>query len=152
MAATPEPKSIEDARQNRCLARSVLEAFAADPSLEAVTIDPSRKTISVATLGNAKLPEATDRVRETVQRTQEQNTSGRCTLLTGTGSCQTCDTPLSDEECRRITIRHEGAATTIARVTCPTAPSFWRWRQIPLPKVVQRDVEFLEGGHPIDEW
>ncbi len=43
-------------------------------------------------------------------------------------------------------------ATTISRVTCPTAPKFWRWRDIPWPKVVQRDVEFLEHEHEVDEW
>ncbi|MGB7746749.1 MAG: heavy metal translocating P-type ATPase, partial [Verrucomicrobiia bacterium] len=34
---------------------------------------------------------------------------------------------------------------------CPTAPKFWRWRDIPFPKVVQRDVEFLESAERIDE-
>jgi Cd2+/Zn2+-exporting ATPase len=53
---------------------------------------------------------------------------------------------------RRITIRHEADSTTIARVTCPTAPKFWRWRDIPFPKIVQRDVEFLEDEHDVDEW
>src|SRR2546423_344654 len=152
MAAAPQSKSTEDTSQTKCLARSVMEAFTADPAIEAVTIDPSRQMISVATLGNTRLPQATDRVRQTIQRSQQLDRGGRCTLLTGTGSCTTCDNPLSDEECKRITIRREGAATTIARVTCPTAPSFWRWRQIPLPKVGQRDGGFLEGGHPIDEW
>jgi Cd2+/Zn2+-exporting ATPase len=41
---------------------------------------------------------------------------------------------------------------TIARVTCPTAPKFWRWRNVPLPKVVQRDVEFIEEPEHLDEW
>ena len=41
--------------------------------------------------------------------------------------------------------------TTIARVTCPTAPKFWRWRDLPLPKVVPRDVEFLEEPEDIDK-
>ena len=37
-------------------------------------------------------------------------------------------------------------------MTCPTAPTFWRWRDIPLPRVVPRDVEFLEHVGEIDEW
>jgi Cd2+/Zn2+-exporting ATPase len=36
-------------------------------------------------------------------------------------------------------------------MTCPTAPKFWRWRDIPFPKVVQRDVEFLESAEHIEE-
>jgi Cd2+/Zn2+-exporting ATPase len=55
-------------------------------------------------------------------------------------------------ELRRISIQQDAGATTIARVTCPTAPTFWRWRDIPLPRVVQRDVEFLEHAHEINEW
>src|SRR5207247_2550523 len=36
---------------------------------------------------------------------------------------------------------------------CPTAPKFWRWRNMPFPKVVQRDVEFLEHvDEHEDEW
>jgi Cd2+/Zn2+-exporting ATPase len=152
MPATPDTNSFNDAQLGKCVARSVLDVFAEDPALEAVTIDPGRQTISVATLGKIQLPQATDRVRETIKRTQELSLNNPCTLLAGTGSCDTCVQPLSDQELRRITIRHEGGATTIARVTCPTAPSFWRWRDFPLPKVVPREIEFLEHEHEADEW
>src|SRR6266446_5213255 len=53
---------------------------------------------------------------------------------------------------QKITIQHDAGSTTIARITCPTAPKFWRWRDIPLPRVVQRDVEFLEHADEINEW
>jgi Zn2+/Cd2+-exporting ATPase len=152
MAATLEQRQGEDDRARKCLARCVMEAFAANPALEAVTIDPARETISVATLGQTNLPETTHQVRETIQKTRAENTDQACALLSGSGSCNTCATPLSADEQHRITIRQQGTATTIARVTCPTAPSFWRWRQIPLPRVVQRDVEFLEEGHTENEW
>jgi hypothetical protein len=65
---------------------------------------------------------------------------------------------LGEPERNQFTIQHDHGATTIARVTCPTAPKFWRWRDLPFPKVVQRDVEFLEhadddhGHHHADEW
>ena len=75
-----------------------------------------------------------------------------CTLLAGETTCQTCGQPLSDFERQKITIRQEADTTTIARVTCPTAPKFWRWRDIPWPKVVQRDVEFLEHAEEVNEW
>ncbi|HMP82779.1 MAG TPA: cation-translocating P-type ATPase, partial [Verrucomicrobiota bacterium] len=51
-----------------------------------------------------------------------------------------------------ITITHEGNRTTIARVTCPTAPKFWRWRDIPFPKFVQRDIDLSDAEEHIGEW
>jgi Cd2+/Zn2+-exporting ATPase len=59
---------------------------------------------------------------------------------------------LSAAEQKRITIQRDGDVTTIARVTCPTAPKFWRWRDIPFPKVVPRQIELPEDDHGIDEW
>ena len=135
-----------------CIVRSVTSAFAAEPKLEAVTINKARQTISVATLGRVDDAELTTRITETVQQAQSAAERGGCGLLEGTSDCATCATPLSSAERRAITIRQEGNATTIARVTCPTAPKFWRWRDIPWPKVVQRDVEFLEHVERTDEW
>jgi Zn2+/Cd2+-exporting ATPase len=135
-----------------CLARSVVKALEDEPSLEAVTIDRARKTISVATLGRTDAPKVAERVSTTFQKAQETEESRGCGLLAGVGQCQNCGQPLPERERSRITILHEGSKTTIARVTCPTAPKFWRWRDIPWPKVVQRDVEFLEHVEEIDEW
>jgi Cd2+/Zn2+-exporting ATPase len=134
------------------LARSVAEVLAADPTVEAVTIDQAHQTISVATLGRTDVPRITERISATVQRAQEAGADHPCTLLTGKTDCQSCCQPLSDVERRKIVIQQQAGKTTIARVTCPTAPSFWRWREIPWPKVVQRDVEFLEHAEHIDEW
>jgi len=130
----------------------VAQAFAEDPTLEAVTIDRARQTISVATLGKADVPQISERIRSTIERAQTTDASPPCTLLIGKGDCQTCAQPLSEVERRKITIRHDAGTTTIARVTCPTAPTFWRWRDIPWPRVVQRDVEFLEHVDEINEW
>ena len=152
MPAISEPRKVPKDESAKCLARSVLDVFAQDKAIEAVTIDPGRQLSSVATLGKTQFPEATDRVRQTIQRSQESNVGNPCGLLAGAESCGTCAHPLSEQERQRITIRNKGGATTIARVTCPTAPSFWRWRDFPLPKVVQRDVEFLEDEHEVDEW
>ncbi len=136
----------------QCLARSVLEALAEDPTLEAVTFDRARQTISIATLGKTDVPQLTERINATVRRAQQAAGRPPCQLLAGEGDCVTCVRPLAEVEREKITIRHDGEKTTIARVTCPTAPSFWRWRDIPWPRVVQRDVEFLEHAEEIDEW
>jgi len=151
MALSPQTETDGDAESAKCLARSVTEVLAKEPALEAVTVNRQRKTISVATLGQADVPRITERVATTIQNAQE-NTESPCALLSGEGDCNTCALPLTAKERQTITIQSEGDTTTIARVTCPTAPRFWRWRDIPWPKVVQRDVEFLEHADHIDEW
>src|SRR6185295_16320129 len=134
-----------------CLARSMTRVFVEEPTVEAITLNRPLKTISVATLGQVDAGRIQERVSATVQAAQgDGNVS--CGLLTGHGDCHTCDTPLTDKERRAITIKNEGESTTIARVTCPTAPSFWRWRDFPWPRVVQRDVEFMEHADHADEW
>jgi Cd2+/Zn2+-exporting ATPase len=142
----------DGAETGQCLARSVLDTLAEEPMLEAVTIDRARRTISVATLGRADVGRLTERITTKFQAAQTADSSRACPLLSGTGDCWSCLTPLAETERQKITIRSEGDATTIARVTCPTAPKFWRWRDIPFPKVVQRDVGFLEHIEGIDEW
>lgn len=136
-----------------CLARSVAQALAKDPALEAVTIDRSRHVVSVATMGRVNDAQLGQRITASLQAVEALPPGQACALLTGKTDCHTCELPLSETERRQITIAHDGNTTTIARVTCPTAPSFWRWRDWPLPKVVQRDVEFLEDAdEPVDEW
>ncbi|MGH7942652.1 MAG: HAD-IC family P-type ATPase, partial [Limisphaerales bacterium] len=134
-----------------CLARSVVDALANEPGLEAITVDPAHEKISVATLGH--MPQAgvealTRRVTEKIQAVIENRA---CALLEGADECERCETPLSRAERRNIVIRRAGGGATVSRATCPTAPSFWRWRDLPLPRVVPRDVEFLETAGRADE-
>src|ERR1035437_9124798 len=152
MSVTPKPDALRKSDPGKCLARSVAQALAEDPTLDAVTVDQARHTISVATLGQTDVSKLTERISATIQRAQGTDALHPCTLLAGETTCQTCGQPLSDFERQKITIRQEADATTIARVTCPTAPKFWRWRDIPWPKVVQRDVEFLEHAEEAVEW
>src|SRR5256885_272628 len=148
----PSEPEISDTESTPCVARSVVKVLAENPALEAVTFKPDRQTISVATIGKTDAPQLAERIRATVERAQEADKEHACTLLEGTGDCHTCAQPLSDLELQKITIRRDSGSTTIARVTCPTAPKFWRWRDIPFPRVVQRDVQFLEHVHELDEW
>src|SRR5258706_9179917 len=152
MSVTTESDTEREADPAKCLARSVVDALAEEPALEAVTINRARQTISVATLGKTDVPKLTERISATVQRAQQAQGEPPCNLLAGEGDCQTCDRPLSELERRKITICRDAETTTIARVTCPTAPKFWRWRDIPWPKVVPREIEFLEHADGIDEW
>ena len=153
MSVVPEPETEPKSDSTKCLTRSVVDVLSKEPTLEAVTFNRTRQVISVATLGQTDVPRLTQQLAERLQRAQAGGTdTAHCRLLQGESDCSTCDTPLSPEEWHKVTVRHDGDATTIARVTCPTAPKFWRWREIPFPKVVQRDVEFLEHAEEIDEW
>jgi Cd2+/Zn2+-exporting ATPase len=139
-------------RTEPCLARSLAETLAEEPSLEAVTIDHVRHKISVATLGRTDVERLTESVSHKLAAAQSG--TGDCGLLAGREECVRCEHPLSEAQRRKITIRTEGTATTIARVTCPTAPSFWRWRDLPLPRIEPRTIEFEEedAEHHPDEW
>ena len=150
--SSPSINPADPPEADPCLTRSVVDTLAEEPTLEAVTIDRAHQKISVATLGRADVAKLTARITTQFQAAQAVDASRACSLLSGAGDCFTCDTPLSEAERKTITIQNDGPTTTIARVTCPTAPTFWRWRDIPFPKVVPRDVEFLEHVGEINEW
>ena len=145
----PETHHDED---ERCLARSVVDTLAEEPSLEAVTIDAAHQKISVATLGRTDVEKLTKRLTDKFQSAQNSDSNHACSLLSGKSDCAVCGSPFSDAERKKITIQHDGDSTTIARVTCPTAPTFWRWRDLPFPKIVPREIELPEDGHDVDEW
>ena len=147
IALVPEARSAR-----RCLARSVVQTLGEEPNLEAVTIDRAQQKISVATLGRTDVARLTGRLTEKLQESQNSSAGATCGLLTGQSDCRACDEPLSAAELQNITIKNEGPATTIARVTCPTAPKFWRWRDLPFPKFVQRDVELHDVEEHLGEW
>lgn len=146
-----QQKSERHFHPEHCVARSVLDALNVEPSLEAVTIDRANQKISVATLGKTDESRLTETVTNRIQFAFETAPAENCSLLQGKSDCHICNHPLSQDERERITIRSLGNSTTIARSTCPTAPKFWRWRDLPFPKIVQRDVEFLEEAEHIDE-
>ena len=151
------PRAGERATQ-ACFARAVVDVLAEEPTLEAVTIDRTHQKISLATLGQADVEKLSARITTQFQQVQAPGSPPVCSLLSGEGDCRTCETPLTEQERQRLNIQHTGCTTTIARITCPTSPKFWRWRNLPFPKVVQRDVEFLEhaddehGHDHADEW
>jgi Zn2+/Cd2+-exporting ATPase len=152
MNAPPSIPTSRGGMTSSCFTRAVADVLAEEPALEAVTIDRTHQKISVATLGRTDVEKLSARITTQFQQAQETASGQTCSLLSGVGDCQTCETPLTAQERKNITIQHNSCTTTIARVTCPTAPKFWRWRNLPFPKVVQRDVEFLEDHHHEDEW
>ncbi len=151
MSRTTELSVQPSPGKSSCLARSVVDVLRKEPSLEAITINRAEQKISVATLGKIDEPRVNETITGRIQEAYEKGVAENCLLLEGQGDCRNCSSPLSDSERRQITIQHQGEVTTIARVTCPTAPTFWRWRDLPWPKVVPREMEFLEEPEDIDE-
>ena len=138
-----------------CLARCVADTLAEEPTLEAVTIDTAQKKISVATLGRADVEKLTQKISAKISSAQNSTASETCSLFSGKSDCSVCATPLTEFEQRSITIRREATATTIARVTCPTAPKFWRWRDLPFPRIEAKSMEIPDEDdheHHVDEW
>ena len=158
MNANRPSQKVADTGASKCLTRAVAAVLVEEPTLEAVTIDPNQKKISVATLGRTDEARLRERINTKLQEAEWADSTHACQLLVSGGTCANCATPLGEPERNQFSVSHDGDATTIARVTCPTAPKFWRWRDLPFPKVVQRDVEFLEhandehGHDHADEW
>lgn len=155
MKMTSQPPTT-GAGTEPCLFRSVANVLAEEPSLEAVTIDPAHDKISVATLGRADVDNLTRKVSERIHSLQAADVRHECSLLAGQGDCAVCGAPMSGEERQRITVKCEGGSTTIARVTCPTAPTFWRWRDLPWPRIEPKTIEIPDDDdhdhHLADEW
>jgi Cd2+/Zn2+-exporting ATPase len=152
MNSSPDKRTTHQDEAEQCLARSVVDTLAEEPSLEAVTIDAAHQKISVATLGRADVEKLTQRLTSKFQSSQNADPQHACSLLSGKSDCAVCGVPLSVNERQKITIQHDGDSTTIARVTCPTAPKFWRWRDLPFPKIVPREIEIHDDDHDVGEW
>jgi Cd2+/Zn2+-exporting ATPase len=150
MHSSPDQCETDHDAGGTCLARSVADTLAEEPALEAVAFDAAQKKISVATLGRVDVEKLTQRLTEKFQSAQGANPAHSCSLLNGKTDCDVCGSPFSEAERKKITIQHKGDNTTIARVTCPTAPKFWRWRDLPLPKIVPREIGI--DDHSVDEW
>src|SRR5881628_4216771 len=106
-----------------CLTRTVAEAMKSEPGLEAVKINRARRSISVATLGRPKTPDLEGFLTAQIRRMEQAEAGQRCALIDGAADCSTCPVPQAPAEKSRLTIRQEGNTTTIARVTCVTAPT-----------------------------
>src|SRR3989442_994332 len=126
--------TIADGDDSNCLLRTVADAMKDEPALEAVRIDRARRSVSVATLGKPRNADLERSLVAQIRQMEEVDKDQRCALFDGVSDCSTCPVPQSPEQRKKITIQTDLDSTTIARVTCPTAPTFWRWRELPWPK------------------
>jgi Cd2+/Zn2+-exporting ATPase len=125
--------------------------MAHEPALEAVKIDRDKQELSVATLGKAD-PEVEQYVSERIRSAQEVSEGPRCQLLDGAQSCEGCQVPADAGLRSEFHIQRSGNSMTIARQTCPTAPRFWRWRAVPIPVFVPRELHLDDEEGHLDEW
>lgn len=143
LRVAPEEKAPQ------CLVQTVAEVMRREPALEAVKIDRAQRSVSLATLGQPN-PDLERVVTQQIHALQSQTPA--CRLLEGDANCDTCDLTFDPELKRTLDIRQEKATTTIARVTCPTAPHFWKWRAFPLPRIVPREVHVEDAETHAHEW
>src|SRR6266516_2517235 len=108
---SPLPANKTDPALTKCFARSVLDALSEEPTLEAVTINRARRTISVATLGKSDEQRLSERLSSGIQNVPTAAPDPSCALLSGQGDCADCELPLSAAEREKITIQHEGDKT-----------------------------------------
>src|SRR5439155_12852967 len=99
-----------------------------------------------------KMPEREAYMTAQVRRIDQAAASQQCALLDGAADCPTCPVPQAPAERGKLSVRQEGDTTTIARVTCVTAPKFWRWRDIPWQRLVPREVLLPEDAEHEHEW
>jgi Cd2+/Zn2+-exporting ATPase len=127
--------------------------MAEEPALEAVKVNRAEHTLSVATLGKPRHEDIQAFLGEQIEQSRAKPGGHTCALLESADACDACSLQSAPRLSDRIHVRHEGPTTTIERVTCPTAPTFWRWRDFAVPRIVPREVELPEDeeGHE-NEW
>ncbi len=138
--------------KSNCLVRSVTTAFVDEPALEAVRFNHAQKSISVATIGRANNQAIEHRLTDTIKELAHVTSGPHCALLEGAHDCSNCTIGPAESGQTKLTVQHNPEVTIIARVTCPTAPSLWRWHTIPWPKIVPRTVSLPDEEHHEDEW
>ena len=150
------PPSVNPKRQSPpggpCVLESMAQALEAEPTLEAITINPADRKISIATLGRGVHPALEASLSQAIIDAQEHHGGHECQLLSGEASCDTCEWGTETIRSGKLRVERSGATTTVARVTCPTAPKFWRWNSIPWPRFTPREVEIPDDEDSLDEW
>src|SRR6185436_9915009 len=132
-----------------CLVQTVADVMRREPALEAVKIDRAQRSVSLATLGQPN-PDLERVVTEQIRELQAS--APGCRFLEGDADCNICNLSFEPLLQKTLTIKQDAASTTIARVTCPTAPRFWKWSAFPFPKIVPREVHVEDAETHAHEW
>ena len=99
------------------------------PEISALRIDPSKHTMSVATIGRVDLADFQAKLAATVANVEAQlATNSKLKVPAG------------------YALKQEGGATVLGRETCVTAETFWQWREMEWPEIK------AEPTHADQEW
>ena len=91
----------------------------AQPGVTAVRVDPAEKRFAVATLGEIDLAALESRLAGAIAAVEARLDAGGRRGGSGVPS--------------GFVLRQVGGATEVARETCATAPTFWRWSEFAWP-------------------
>jgi len=97
-----------------------------EPGVEAVRINPADRKVSVATLGSvdtALLDARLSGVIEAIEARLGGSMAGSAAAPAG------------------FILRREGDSAVLAKESCETAPTFWKWREFQWPEVGVREAE-----------
>lgn len=134
-----------------CLIQTVADAMKVEPALEGVKFDRQKRLVSVATLGRPKNTGLEQDLLSQIHLIEQAPSDQRCALLDGSPDCAGCPVSPEAEKRKGIEVVADKEATTITRQTCPTAPKFWRWHQLPWPRIAPRRV-VLPDETDENEW
>ncbi len=137
---------------DQCALGNAAAALAANPAIKAISLNGIEGRVSVATFGRGADEALGERVALAVIKTQTEQADAGCQLLHTNAGCQDCGVSLEPLIGQGFTISREGGATTVARVTCPTAARFWRWRGFPVPRIQPREIHIPEAEAEVNEW
>ena len=135
-----------------CLVAAVSETMRQEPTLEAVRIDRAQGSVSVATLGRSNPVEIERNLTSSLEKIQSSTIEPHCDLVAGAENCTKCAVPGAPKEQNLLKVKTEAGVTTLARVTCPTAPRFYHWRNFPLPRLKARTISLPDDEEHEHEW
>jgi Cd2+/Zn2+-exporting ATPase len=147
-----EPRTQSAVADRPCFVKVAAMELARNHSVEAISIKAGEGTISVATLGRVSDSGMAERIQESLAKVQADPTAEHCRLLQSDPSCARCGHPLEPIRKQGFAVTEGGGAVTVARVRCPTVLKFWRWRDLPLPRILPRQVSLPEDDDELNEW
>ena len=105
------------------------EFLAGEQGVEAILLNPEQRKVSIATLGNVNTEALKVRL-DTVLRALELQFADSSALSPSTFSLQVRQLPSND--------------VLIEKPSCPTAPTFWKWREFNWPEPEEIEQKSME--------
>ncbi len=116
--------------------RSLVEFLNREDHVEALRMDPDRRTVSVATLGEVDLDGLRSRLEAVLEGLDQEH------LFDGAGKDATADSELAGSFGMHLKRQENGA--TLEKPSCPTAPKLWQWREFTWPEPEELEQQSRE--------